>query len=578
MIKTIAKEIKEYKIPSIIGPIFMALEVVSELMLPLFMGFIIDRGINAKDITLVYKYGGLMLLFAFLSLSFGYLSAHFGTLAAAGLAKNLRSSMFRNIQNFSFKNIDKFSSSSLITRMMTDVTNTQNAYQMMLRMGVRAPMMLVIATFMTFSINKNLSVVYIYAIIFLGTAIIIMVYFSYKAFKQVFKKYDFLNSVVQENVSNIRVVKAYVKEEEEINKFKKISLSLYNAILKAENITVLNSPIMQLTVYMVIIALSWLGASMIVSNTLTTGELMSMFTYTMNILVSLQMLSMIFIMLIMSLASMERISEILNEDSDITNPVNPIYEVKDGSISFKDVYFKYYEDSIEYVLSDINLDIKSGETIGIIGGTGSSKSSLVQLIPRLYDVDQGSIKVGGIDVKDYDIKTLRDEVSMVLQKNILFSGTIKENLRWGDKNASDEELVKMAKLAQAHEFITSFLDGYDTYIEQGGTNVSGGQKQRLTIARALLKKPQILILDDSTSAVDTRTDAFIRKAFREELPNTTKLIISQRIISIMDADRIVVLDDGRINGIGTHKQLLKTNNIYKEVYETQHKEGGEDNE
>ncbi|NLC96209.1 MAG: ABC transporter ATP-binding protein [Erysipelotrichaceae bacterium] len=578
MIKTIAKEIKEYKIPSIIGPIFMALEVVSELMLPLFMGFIIDRGINAKDITLVYKYGGLMLLFAFLSLSFGYLSAHFGTLAAAGLAKNLRSSMFRNIQNFSFKNIDKFSSSSLITRMMTDVTNTQNAYQMMLRMGVRAPMMLVIATFMTFSINKNLSVVYIYAIIFLGTAIIIMVYFSYKAFKQVFKKYDFLNSVVQENVSNIRVVKAYVKEEEEINKFKKISLSLYNAILKAENITVLNSPIMQLTVYMVIIALSWLGASMIVSNTLTTGELMSMFTYTMNILVSLQMLSMIFIMLIMSLASMERISEILNEDSDITNPVNPIYEVKDGSISFKDVYFKYYEDSIEYVLSDINLDIKSGETIGIIGGTGSSKSSLVQLIPRLYDVDQGSIKVGGIDVKDYDIKTLRDEVSMVLQKNILFSGTIKENLRWGDKNASDEELVKMAKLAQAHEFITSFPDGYDTYIEQGGTNVSGGQKQRLTIARALLKKPKILILDDSTSAVDTRTDAFIRKAFREELPNTTKLIISQRIISIMDADRIVVLDDGRINGIGTHKQLLKTNNIYKEVYETQHKEGGEDNE
>ena len=577
MLKTILKEVKEFKLASILTPILMLLEVISELMIPLMMGFIIDKGINSSNLNAVFKYGSLMLICAFAALLFGGLSAHYGAYAAAGLAKNLRSTMFKKIQGFSFKNIDKFETSSLITRMMTDVTNTQHSYQMSLRMGVRAPFTFIIALFMTFSINKKLASIFLYAIIFLAISLLSMMYFARIAFKEAFERYDDLNSSIQENVSNIRVVKAYVKEKDETARFIKTTKKLYDAFVKAENITVLNSPIMMLTTNACIIALSWFGANMIVNKTLTTGELMSMFTYTMNILHSLMMVSFFFIMIIMSFASMKRISEIINETPSITNPKNPITEVKDGSISFKDVCFEYYDNTEDYVLYNINLDIKSGETIGIIGGTGSSKSTLVQLIPRLYDVSLGSIEVGGVDVRNYDLKTLRDAVSMVLQKNTLFSGTIKDNLKWGNKCASDEEIIEAAKHAQAHDFIMDFKDGYDTHIEQGGTNVSGGQKQRLTIARALLKKPKILILDDSTSAVDTATDAHIRKAFREELPDITKLIISQRISSISDADRIIVLDDGKINGIGTHEELLETNNIYQEVYETQYK-GGDSHE
>ena len=577
MLKTILKEVKEFKLASILTPILMLLEVICELMIPLMMGFIIDKGINSSNLNAVFKYGSLMLICAFAALLFGGLSAHYGAYASAGLAKNLRSTMFKKIQGFSFKNIDKFETSSLITRMMTDVTNTQHSYQMSLRMGVRAPFTFIIALFMTFSINKKLASIFLYAIIFLAISLLSMMYFARIAFKEAFERYDDLNSSIQENVSNIRVVKAYVKEKDETARFIKTTKKLYDAFVKAENITVLNSPIMMLTTNACIIALSWFGANMIVNKTLTTGELMSMFTYTMNILHSLMMVSFFFIMIIMSFASMKRISEIINETPSITNPKNPITEVKDGSISFKDVCFEYYDNTEDYVLYNINLDIKSGETIGIIGGTGSSKSTLVQLIPRLYDVSLGSIEVGGVDVRNYDLKILRDAVSMVLQKNTLFSGTIKDNLKWGNKNASDEEIIEAAKHAQAHDFIMSFKDGYDTHIEQGGTNVSGGQKQRLTIARALLKKPKILILDDSTSAVDTATDAHIRKAFREELPDITKLIISQRISSIIDADRIIVLDDGKINGIGTHEELLETNNIYQEVYETQYK-GGDSHE
>ena len=577
MLKTILKEVKEFKLASILTPILMLLEVISELMIPLMMGLIIDKGINSSNLNAVFKYGSLMLICAFAALLFGGLSAHYGAYASAGLAKNLRSTMFKKIQGFSFKNIDKFETSSLITRMMTDVTNTQHSYQMSLRMGVRAPFTFIIALFMTFSINKKLASIFLYAIIFLAISLLSMMYFARIAFKEAFERYDDLNSSIQENVSNIRVVKAYVKEKDETARFIKTTKKLYDAFVKAENITVLNSPIMMLTTNACIIALSWFGANMIVNKTLTTGELMSMFTYTMNILHSLMMVSFFFIMIIMSFASMKRISEIINETPSITNPKNPITEVKDGSISFKDVCFEYYDNTEDYVLCNINLDIKSGETIGIIGGTGSSKSTLVQLIPRLYDVSLGSIEVGGVDVRNYDLKTLRDAVSMVLQKNTLFSGTIKDNLKWGNKCASDEEIIEAAKHAQAHDFIMDFKDGYDTHIEQGGTNVSGGQKQRLTIARALLKKPKILILDDSTSAVDTATDAHIRKAFREELPDITKLIISQRISSIIDADRIIVLDDGKINGIGTHEELLETNNIYQEVYETQYK-GGDSHE
>ena len=567
MVRRLLKEVKEYKKASLLTPLFMCGEVVLEIMLPFIISFIIDEGVNKGDMNKVVLYGVIMLVIACLSLLCGALSGKYAAYASAGVAKNLRKGMFHNIQDFSFKNIDKYSTSGLVTRLSTDVTNVQNAYQMIIRMGVRAPLTLVCAMAMTFYINSELSMIFLVAALFLGIVLFFIMKYAHPTFIKVFQKYDDLNASVQENITNMRVVKAYVKEDHEIEKFNKASYNVYRLFKRAENILIFNSPAMQLAMYGCIIFISWLGAKMIVGGTLTTGQLTSMFTYTTNILMSLMMLSMIFVMISMSLASVERIGEILEEKSDLVNPENPIYEIKDGSIEFNNVSFGYASDPDNYNLTDINIKIKSGETIGIIGGTGSAKSSLVQLIARLYDVNVGSLLVGGHDVREYDIETLRNEVSMVLQKNVLFSGTIKENLRWGNPEA--------CKLAQADEFVTKFPNGYDTYIEQGGSNVSGGQKQRLCIARALLKKPKILILDDSTSAVDTKTDYLIRKAFREDIPNTTKLIISQRISSIEDASRIIVLDDGKINGIGSHEELLKTNAIYQEVYNTQVKGGKE---
>lgn len=576
MIKRIIKEVKEYKKASFLAPLFMVGEVVLEISLPFLMSFIIDQGVSKGDLNNVFKYGLIMVVAAFGSLLCGALSGKYAAYASAGFAKNLRKGMFYNIQNFSFKNIDKFSTAGLVTRLMTDVTNVQNAYQMVLRMCVRAPLTLICAMAMTFVISAELSTIFLWAILFLGIVLIFIMKFAHPVFIYVFEKYDDLNASVQENITNMRVVKAYVKEDYEITKFKKASYNIYRLFKKAENILIFNSPAMQLAMYSSVIAISWLGAKMIVATTLTTGELMSMLTYTTTILMSLMMLSMIFVMLSMSFASVKRIDEVLDEKSDIFSPINAVEEVKGGSIEFKDVNFSYVEDNENYNLENINLKIASGETIGIIGGTGSGKSSLVQLIARLYDVDSGELLVGGINVKDYDLEQLRNQVSMVLQNNVLFSGTIKDNLRWGNPNATDEEMINACKLAQADEFITKFPDGYDTYIEQGGSNVSGGQKQRLCIARALLKNPKILILDDSTSAVDTKTDYLIRKAFREDIPNVTKLIISQRISSIEDASRIIVLDDGKINGIGSHEELLKNNAIYQEVYQTQVKGGSED--
>lgn len=576
MIKRIIKEVKEYKKASFLAPLFMVGEVVLEISLPFLMSFIIDQGVSKGDLNNVFKYGLIMVAAAFGSLLCGALSGKYAAYASAGFAKNLRKGMFYNIQNFSFKNIDKFSTAGLVTRLMTDVTNVQNAYQMVLRMCVRAPLTLICAMAMTFVISAELSTIFLWAILFLGIVLIFIMKFAHPVFIYVFEKYDDLNASVQENITNMRVVKAYVKEDYEVTKFKKASYNIYKLFKKAENILIFNSPAMQMAMYASVIAISWLGAKMIVASTLTTGELMSMLTYTTTILMSLMMLSMIFVMLSMSFASVKRIDEVLDEKSDIFSPANAIEEVKDGSIEFKDVNFSYVEDNENYNLENINLKIASGETIGIIGGTGSGKSSLVQLIARLYDVDSGELLVGGVNVKDYDLEQLRNQVSMVLQNNVLFSGTIKDNLRWGNPNASDEEMINACKLAQADEFITKFPDGYDTYIEQGGSNVSGGQKQRLCIARALLKNPKILILDDSTSAVDTKTDYLIRKAFREDIPNVTKLIISQRISSIEDASRIIVLDDGKINGIGSHEELLKNNAIYQEVYQTQVKGGSED--
>ena len=576
MIKRILQEVKEYRKASFLAPIFMVGEVVLEISLPFLMSFIIDKGVSQGDMTEVTKYGVIMIVAAFGSLFCGEMSGKYAAYASAGFAKNLRRAMFYNIQDFSFHNIDKFSTAGLVTRLMTDVTNIQNAYQMVLRMCVRAPLTLVCAMAMTFVINAELSMVFLYAIAFLGIVLIFIMKFAHPIFLQVFNRYDDLNASVQENITNMRVVKAYVKEDYEISKFNKASYNIYRMFKKAENILIFNSPAMQLSMYACILAISWLGARMIVGGSMTTGELMSMMTYTTNILMSLMMLSMIFVMLSMSLASVQRIDEVLDEKSDIVSPEKAVTEVKDGSIDFHHVSFAYSADQEADSLEDIALHIRSGETIGILGGTGSGKSSLVQLIPRLYDVTKGSLYVGGVDVKEYDLDVLRNQVSMVLQNNVLFSGTIKDNLRWGNPNASDEEMLQACRLAQADEFIQRFPDGYDTHIEQGGSNVSGGQKQRLCIARALLKKPKILILDDSTSAVDTRTDYLIRKAFREDIPDITKLIISQRISSIEDADRIVVLDDGKINGIGTHAELLKTNEIYQEVYRTQVK-GGDEN-
>ncbi len=580
--KRLLQELKEYKASSIKAPLFMIGEVALELSLPTLMAYVIDNGVMKGDMRTAVLMGLVMLVVAFLSLVCGALSAKNASYASAGFVKNLRKAMFENIQRFSFHNVDRYSTAGLITRLMTDTTNVQNAYMMILRMCVRAPMMLILAMVMTFTIHADLAVYFLYALIFLAVALTLITVLSYPVFRRVFRKYDDLNASVQENITNMRVVKAYVKEEAETKKFKSASEKLYEMFCKAEKILVLNGPMMQLAMYACIMAIGWFGAQFVVGGSLTTGELMSMFTYTMQLLMSLMMLSMVFVMVSMSTASAKRIVEVLEETSDIHNPAKPVYEIADGSIRFENVSFDYYthefdKDEDDAVLRNINLEIASGETIGILGGTGSAKSTLVQLIPRLYDVQKGAVYVGGRNVKEYDLDTLRNEVAMVLQKNVLFSGTIKDNLRWGNDQASDEEMIRACRLAQADEFISRFPDGYDTYIEQGGSNVSGGQKQRLCIARALLKKPKILILDDSTSAVDTKTDALIRKAFREDIPDTTKLIISQRISSIEDADRIVVLNDGEIDGIGTHEELLAGNAIYQEIYETQ-KKGADDDE
>lgn len=575
MIRTILGEVKEYKRASIATPAFMILEVMMEMIIPYLMASIIDKGVSVGDIGHIYRVGGIMVIAALIGLFAGLGGGRFGAKASAGLAKNLRKAMFDHIQTFSFSNIDKFSTAGLVTRLTTDVTNVQNAYQMTLRMFTRAPASLICAMIMAFTINARLASIYLIAVIILGALLFLIMNRATKYFQQAFPKYDNLNESVQENVSAIRVVKAYVREEQETSKFKRASENIYKIFMKAEKNLVYNSPLMMFTVYSCILLISWIGAKMIVSSELTTGELMSLLTYCMNILMSLMMLSMVFVMISMSTASMRRIAEVLNETSDLENPAKPVMEVRDGSIEFSHVNFSYKKDSEKPVLKDVNLKICSGETIGIIGGTGSAKTSLVNLISRLYDVTEGEILVGGRNVKEYDMEILRNQVSVVLQNNVLFSGSILDNLRWGNMEATDEECKEACRLACADEFIQRFPEGYNTHIEQGGNNVSGGQKQRLCIARALLKKPKILILDDSTSAVDTATDTKIRRAFREEIPDTTKLIISQRISSIQDADRIIVMEEGKVNGFGTHEELLENNEIYREVYESQTKGGGD---
>lgn len=569
MLKTLGSQIREFKKDSLLTPVFMILEVIMETVIPLLMASIIDDGVEKGDIHHIYMVGAAMVLIAALGLLFGVLGGKYGARASSGFARNLRKAMYENIQTFSFSNIDKYSTAGLVTRLTTDVTNIQNAYQMILRMCVRAPFSMICAMVMAFAINAKLASVYLIAVIFLGGCLALIIRQATKYFNQVFEKYDDLNASVQENVSAIRVVKAYVREDHEKKKFKKASENVYHMFVKAESLIAWNTPLMQFTVYACILGISWLGAKMIVASTLTTGELMSLLTYCMNILMSLMMLSMVFVMITMSMASARRITEVLNEEADIKNPEQPVMEVKDGSVVFAHVNFSYKKDAKSYVLKDINLDIHSGETIGILGGTGSAKSSLVNLITRLYDVSTGKVLVGGVDVRDYDLDTLRNEVSVVLQNNVLFSGSILDNLRWGDKNASEQECKRACELACADEFIERMPDKYHTHIEQGGNNVSGGQKQRLCIARALLKKPKILILDDSTSAVDTATDAKIRKAFAEEIPDTTKFIIAQRVSSLMNADRIIVMDDGCVSGAGTHEELLANNAIYRDVYESQ---------
>ena len=576
MIKRLSQCIREYKKDAILSPLYVLVESLLDVAIPFVMAGLIDKGIEAGNMSMILRYGAILVGFALVALTFGALSGRSCARATAGFARNLRHDMFHHLQVYSFSNIDKFSSAGLVTRMTTDVSNVQNALMMIIRTLIRCPAMLIFAMVMSFRINHDISLIFLAVIPILGVGLYLIIKHVHPVFERVFKTYDRLNGVVQENLSGIRVVKNFVREDHEIEKFDTISGTIYKDFSLAERILALNSPLMQGCVYACMILVSWLGAKQIVIGNMSTGNLMSFFTYIMQILSSLMMLSMVFVMITMSRASAERIVEVLDEESDITNCDNPVYEVKDGSVEFTDVSFSYAKRPDKTVLDDIDLIIPSGQTVGIIGGTGSSKSSLVQLIPRLYDVTGGCVKVGGIDVRNYDLQTLRHNVAMVLQKNTLFSGTIKENLCWGNPDATDEELVHACRLAQADDFIRTFPDGYDTYIEQGGTNVSGGQKQRLCIARAILRKPKILILDDSTSAVDTKTDALIRQAFREEIPNTTQIIIAQRISSVMDADQIVVMDNGRINACGTHEELLANNEIYREVYESQQKGGLEE--
>jgi ATP-binding cassette subfamily B protein len=569
MLKTLLAQVKEFKVVSLLTPVFMVLEVAFEMIIPRLMASIIDKGVSAGDINHIYKIGGLMLVTAFGGLLCGIAGGVFGSKASAGFARNLRDAMFTNIQTFSFANIDRFSTAGLVTRLTTDVTNLQNAYMMALRMFVRSPATFIVAIIMSVRISPKLALIYVVAVALLGCVMAFLISHVTVYFRQVFEKYDALNESVQENVSAIRVVKAYVREDYENKKFSKASYNIYRMFLKAEGLTVFIAPVMQFTIYGCILALSWFGAQMIVAGELSTGDLMSLLAYCLNILTSLMFMAMIFVMVTMSIPSGKRVADVINEKSTLTNPENPVVVVKDGSIEFENVVFSYHEDSEEPVLQDINISIRSGETIGIIGATGSSKSSLVSLVSRLYDVSQGSVKVGGLDVREYDLDTLRREVAVVLQKNVLFSGTILDNLRWGDPDATFDECRRACRLACADEFIEKMPEGYNTQISQGGTNVSGGQKQRLCIARALLRKPKILILDDSTSAVDTATDARIRKAFAEEIPDTTKLIIAQRISSVKDADRILVLNEGRVQAFGSHEELMECSGIYKEIYEAQ---------
>ena len=575
MVKTLLGQVKQYKKASLLTPLFTALEVVMEVLIPLVISLIIDRGIEAGNIQQIYFYGGIMVIMAMASLIFGILAGKYAASASSGLACNLREEMYGNIQRFSFSNIDKYSTAGLVTRLTTDVTNVQNAYQMILRMCTRAPLMLISAMVMCFFINTQLSLVFVAAIVVLGLSLALIILKTIKIFDQVFKKYDALNESVQENVSAIRVVKAYVREDYENTRFTKAATNLYRFFVKAEGILAFNNPVMMFVIYGCILGISWLGAQMIIVGSLTTGELTAMFSYIMNIMMSLMMLSMIFVMVTMSLASCRRITEVLEEQADIKDSARPVTAVENGSIDFEQVCFAYKKGSGKETLSDIDLHIRAGETIGIIGGTGSGKSSLVNLISRLYDVTDGRVLVGGRNVRDYDLEALRNQVSVVLQKNVLFSGTILDNLRWGNEQATLEECKHACRLACADNFIEQLPDKYDTVIDQGGTNVSGGQKQRICIARALLKKPKILILDDSTSAVDTATDARIRRAFISEIPGTTKLIIAQRISSVEDADRVLVMDAGRVNAFDTPDNLLKTNAIYQEIYASQLNGGGD---
>ncbi len=576
MIKRLLKSVREFKKDALLTPFFVVLEVVLDVIIPLVLALLIDKGIDGQDMAAIWKYGIILVLCAMLALVFGAAAGTFAARASTGFARNLRHDMYYNVQNFSFSNIDKFSTGSIVTRLTTDVTNVQNAFQMCTRIAVRCPVMLVFALFMAMKINSRMALVFLAVLPILAIGMGILMKVVGPVFERAFKIYDRMNTVVQENVRGIRVVKTYVREDHETEKFEGVSGMLYRTFSKAQKTMAGVMPLMQFCMYACMLLISWFGARLIVGGSMTTGELTSMFSYAMQILMSLMMVAMVFVMITMAKASAERVAEILDEQPDLHNPANPIHEVKDGAIEFDDVSFSYKGDERKLALKNVNLHIKAGQTVGILGGTGSAKSTLVQLIPRLYDTTHGTVKVGGVDVRDYDIEALRDQVAMVLQKNVLFSGTIKENLRWGDENASDEELERVCRLAQADEFIQQMPDKYDTHIEQGGSNVSGGQKQRLCIARALLKKPKILILDDSTSAVDTKTDALIRKAFAEEIPDTTKIIIAQRVSSVQDADQIVILDGGTVQAVGTHDELLAANTIYQEIYNQQNRKGGEE--